>query len=124
MFISNKCWAYFCHQLREHEGFQDYNFHPDQKTRAFRTFYHDLSSNTVRLTASLYNIKAETSEQFKCLRDILGTSYGFGVRRQRDMLKSGMSVLSVTDRINALDFLAQVMTMEHPQEKLVMRKNL
>ena len=47
MFISYECWAYFCHRLREHESFREVDFQPKQKTHAFLTFYHDLSSNTV-----------------------------------------------------------------------------
>ena len=106
MYVSSECWAYFCHRLREHESFRDVDFQADQKTCAFRTFYHDLSSNTVKLSTSLYNIEAQTSQQFKYLREIFGSSYGFGVRRPRDTLKSGTSVLSITDRINALDFFS------------------
>ena len=60
----------------------------------------------MKLSTSLYNIEAQTSQQFKRLRDIFGSSYAFAVRGPRNTLKSGTSVLSITDRINALEFFS------------------
>ena len=104
LFISYECWIYFVNQLKKDRSFVGCDFTSSKSTRTVRTFFQDLSSQAISFPANLYQIEADDSEQFKCLRKILGKSYGYGVRRPRDTRSSGLATLAVTDRINVLDY--------------------
>ena len=107
LFINQECWTYFCNRLKNHPSFFGEIEEPNQTTRSLRTFFHDLSSQSVSLPTRIHTIEAYTADHFKVLRSLFGTGYGFGVRRSRDTKKSGTSVLAVTEQINALDFFSE-----------------
>lgn len=104
VFVNIDCWTYFTSKIRRHASFEGYNFTPSRSVRTVQTFFHDLSSQAIAFPTNVYVIEAQESDQFECLRSIIGTGFGFGVRRPRDTRKSGLRSLSVTDRINVLDF--------------------
>ena len=89
LFINYECWIYFINRLKKDTSFVECDFLPSKSTRTVRTFFQDLSSQAISFPAKLYQIEADDNEQFKCLRSILGKSYGYGVRRPRDTRKVG-----------------------------------
>ena len=106
LFVNNECWTYFTNKLQKNPSFAGYNFTPSRSSWLVRTFFHDLASQAISIPTNIHTIVAEESSRFCCLRSIFGTGYGFGVRRPRDTKNSGLSSLSITDRINVLDFFS------------------
>ena len=102
--VHQDCWEYFCFRLKMSGVFTGEDIIKKDKSRVIRTFYKDLSSEAKTFHVVLTDVSAETTDQFKSLRDLFGTGYGFGVRRGRDTKKSGKRSLSILDRINAVDF--------------------
>ena len=106
IFLSRDCWAYFLGRLKRSKTFGDSEIKPRNCLRTLRCFFQDLSSKACPFGTSVFIITASSSAQYQALRNIFGTSYGFGVRRARDTQTSGLKKLSVLDQINVLDFFS------------------
>ena len=106
LFISNEFWSYIINRFRKHKSFSNVDLSPNLTTRTVRTFFHDLSSQSVSLPNQKYTIVVESKKQFKFLRQVFGSSYGYGVKRPRDTKKSGVASLSITERINVVDYFS------------------